>query len=541
MTSQSNSPTASPKRYILAIDLGSGGPKVGLVCEDGTIAAHTRRSISTYTLPNGGAEQDPEEWWSSITSAAREVVGANVVPREQIVAVSCTSQWSVTVPVDRDGRHLMNALHWLDTRGAPYTHAVTDGWIKVSGYGARRLMRWLRMTGGAPTHSGVDALAHMLFIKHARLEIYRQTAKLLEPADYINSRLTGRCAATYATVFPYLLTDNRDVERIDYDPQLIKWTGLDRAKLPDLLPVDAVLGTIRRQVADEWGLDPRTQVIVATPDSQAAAIGSGAVHDYDGHFTVGTSSWMSCHVPFKKTDLTHFIATMPSAVRGRNMVMAEQGAAGKCLEILADQWLFDVDPTRRPLASELYEHLQQLALSAQPGSGGVLFLPWLNGAGPPSGDRDTRGGFLNLSLGTGRAELARSVMEGVAFNLRWVMKYVEKFIGRRFDQLNFIGGAAQSEVWCQMHADILNRPVRQVAEPRLAVVRGAGFIGLAAMGILKLHDVPDKVAIARTFEPDPRHRRLYDALFAEFVQSYKANRRIFSRLQRARSLSDGNS
>src|SRR5690606_6292187 len=98
-------------------------------------------------------------------------------------------------------------------------------------------------------------------------------------------------------------------------------------------------GTIRPEVADEWGLPQATQIIAGTPDSQAAALGSGAVRDYEGHICLGTTAWLSCHVPFKKTNLLSYLATMPAAVPARNMVMAEQGAAGKCLQVFVERWL----------------------------------------------------------------------------------------------------------------------------------------------------------------------------------------------------------
>lgn len=524
---------AADERYVLAFDLGSGGPKVALVSNRGRLVGCVRHETSTRVLPGGGAEQDPGEWWRAIDGGVRELLAQRLVPPEAIVAVSSSSQWSVTVAVDQEGRHLMPALHWMDTRGAPYSRRVTAGWPKVSGYGLRRLLRWLRTNGGAPTESGVDALAHMLFIKHERPDVYRQTYKFLEPMDYVNVRLTGEIAASGATVFPYLLTDNRDNSRIVYDDLLVRWSDLDPEKLPQLRPVDSVLGPLRDELAADWGLVRGTPVVMGINDSQAATIGSGAVLDYQGHFCVGTSSWLSCHVPFKKTDLVRYIATMPAAVPGRNMVVAEQGAAGKCLEVFVDQWLYPADEPRessQPISGDAYARAEQLAAGVPAGSDQLIFLPWLNGAGPPSGDGHMRGGFINQNLRTGRAEAVRAVMEGVAYNVRWLQGGVERFIGRRFPTLNFIGGAAQSDLWCQIFADVLGVPVRRVVEPQRAIVRGAGLSALMALGYLKLEEIPDLVAIDRTFEPNPAHRGVYDQLFAEFVNCYRANRRIFARL-----------
>lgn len=518
-------------KCVLAIDLGSGGPKAILLAESGELVATASRRIQTFLTPDGGGEQDPEEWWRSISDAAREVVRSGKVPAEDILAIAVATQWSVTVPVDERGRHLMNAVHWTDSRGARYTRQVTDGLIKFSGYGVRRLARWLRMTGGVPTHSGADALAHMLFIKHERPEVYRQTYKLLEPMDYINFRLTGRCAASFGTAFPYLLTDNRNANCIRYDEKLIGWAGLDRQKLPDLYPVDHVLGPLLPEIANQWGLTPQTQVLIGISDSQAAAIGSGAVDDYRGHVCIGTTAWLSCHIPFKRTNLTNYLATMPAGVPGRNMVMAEQGAAGKCLESFVDNWLMAEDPlSLGPRPDDTYERIERLVAGVPPGSEGLLFLPWLNGAGPPSGDASMRGGLLNLSLRHGRAHAARAIMEGVAYNLRWLHQAVERFIGRRFDALNFIGGGARSAIWCQVLADVLDRPVHRMADPNFAIARGAGMAALVALGRLSWDAVPRVVPLDRIFRPDASNRAEYDRLYSMLLRSYKANRPIFHRL-----------
>jgi xylulokinase len=524
--------------HILAIDLGSSGPKVSLVAETGEIAASASARTATIHTPDGGGEQDPAGWWAAIERCVRAVVGERRVPAEQIVAVSCASQWSVTVPVDREGRHLMNAIHWSDMRGAAHTRPLIDGPIKVAGYAPWALAQWIRLTGAAPTHSGNDALAHMLFIQHERPDVYRQTYKLLEPMDYINFRLTGRAAATYATVYPYLLTDNRDNTRIRYADTLLRRSGLDPGKLPELIPVCQVQGTLRPEIAEAWGLSPATQVIAGTPDSQAAALGSGAVTDFAGHICLGTTAWLSCHVPFKKTNIFNYVATMPSALPGRNMVMAEQGAAGKCLESFVDNWLLRDDALSQGAApDDLHARIEQLAGGVPAGSEGLLFLPWLGGAGPPTGDAQMRGGFLNQSLTTTRAHALRAIMEGVACNLRWLRGAVERFIGRPFDTLNFIGGGARSDLRCQITADVLGCPLRRMREPEMAIARGAAMVAWIALGRMQPGDVGSMARPDRTFEPDPGNRAVYNELFAAFLASYKANRGLFHRLNDPRRLS----
>lgn len=515
-------------KYVLAIDMGSGSVKAALVSNRGAIAGLALREIQTRMLPGGGAEQEPGEWWSAVTAAARSAIGRAAAPAAQIVAIACTTQWAVTVAVDAQGNPLSAALSWMDTRGGPYNRALVEGWPKVNGYGLTKVIRWIRLTGGAPVVSGMDGLGHVLFIKHQRPEIYRQTRAFLEPMDYLNLRLTGRVAASHATIYPYWLTDNRELDKIDYAPALLRRTGIDRARMPGLLPVNAVLGALKPEAAGELGLSPGTPVVMGSPDSHAATIGAGAVRDYEGYFSVGTTSWLSCHVPVKKTDLRHMLATMPAALPGRYMVVAEQGPAGRCLELLKDV-LYPADGAAAP-ATNAYEDLDRLAAAVPPGSDGLIFTPWISGVLAPSGDRHTRSAFFNQSARTTRGHYARAVMEGVALNLRWLKGYVEKFVGRRFEQLSFIGGGAQSELWCQIMADVLGCPVRRVAEARNASAVGAAMAAFAALGEISLDDIPALVKIAAVYHPVPAARQVYDRRFQEFLEFYKRMKPIYRRL-----------
>jgi len=143
-----------------------------------------------------------------------------------------------------------------------------------------------------------------------------------------------------------------------------------------------------------------------------------------------------------------------------------------------------------------------------------------------------RGGFHNLSLGTTTDQMVRAVFEGVALNSRWLLEAVEKFAGRRLDSLAFVGGGANSDLWSQIHADVLGREIRQVADPVLANVRGAALLTLHALGRVALEDIPAMVEIRRTYEPDPANAPEYDLLFGEFVTLYKQTKGIFKRLNR---------
>jgi len=515
--------------HILAIDMGSGSVKAAIISSRAELVASSLRQITTRLLGHNGAEHDPEEMWSAVKSAAQSAISQSHVPAEEIAAVVCTTQWAVTIPVDRSGTAVGNAISWMDTRGAPYNSRLVDGWPKIAGYNVARLIKWIRLTGGAPMLSGNDGLGHILFLKNEQPDIYHAAHRFLEPMDYINLRLTGNFAASFGTIYPYWLSDNRNPNQIDYAPQLLAIAGIEREKLPDLMPVNAVLGALKPDAARELGLRPETRVMMGSCDSQAAAIGAGCVRDYDGYFYIGTTSWMSCHVPAKKTDLMHMIATMPAALPGRYTVTAEQGAAGRCIEFLKDL-LFPPGDATAVAPDDAYGYVENLAGQANPGSDGLIFTPWITGVLAPASDSATRSAFFNQTARTTRSHYARAVMEGIGFNLRWLKGYVEKFIGRRFEHLSFIGGGARSEVWCQILADILDCPIRQVADPRNANAVGAAMAAFAALGEIRLDEIGSLIKVSQVFAPNPENRTVYNRNFREFIAFYKRARPIYRRL-----------
>ena len=505
---------------VLAVDLGTGGPKVAVVAESGRIVAHAAEAVPLHLLDGGGAEQDPDDWWSAIRSATHRAL-AEAGPVE-LVGVGCTAQWSGTVAVDASGAALMRAVLWMDSRGNGAIREVAGGSVNVLGYDPRKLLRWVQVTGGAPGLSGKDPVAHILFIRAAFPDVYARTAAFLEPVDYLNLRLTGRVSASFDSIAAHWVTDNRAIDAVDYDPKLLEWTGLDRDRLPDLVPPGTLIGEVTDDAAADLGIPAGLPVVTGSGDVHSAVFGSGAVADFETHLYIGTSSWISGHVPFKKTAPTSNVASIPAALAGRYLIADEHETAGACLTFLRDNLGLAPD----------FAAMNAMVGRVPVGSGRVLFTPWLNGERSPVDDHTVRGGFHNLSLTTTRDQMVRSVFEGVALNSRWLLEAVEKFAGRRLGSLAFVGGGANSDAWSQIHADVLGRQIRQVADPVLANARGAGLLTLLALGRITSGDVPGMVEVRRTYEPDPAHADEYELLFGEFVTLYKQTKGIFKRLNR---------
>ncbi len=533
------------KKYILCIDHGTQGPKSALVSTHGDVVDWAYEETPIHITKGGGAEQDPNDWWKAIMNTCKKVIDGGKVKVEDIVGVCNTSQWSGTVPVDKNGNNLYNCVIWMDTRGAKYIDKAFRGLINVSGYSLTKILKWLKITGGAPSHSGKDPIAHILWLKNEMPEIYEKSYKFLEPQDYINQRLTGKFAASYSSITVHWITDVRDIANIHYSPDLIKALKVDREKFPELKSSIDVLGPLKKEVADELGLNKDVKVVMGAPDVLSATIGAGAIRNYDSYFYIGTSDWLTCHVPYKKTDIAHNMASLPSAIPGRYVILNEQEIAGGALQYLRDKILYHKDELLvEEQVPDVYKIFDKIVADVPAGSNNLIFTPWLIGERTPVEDHVIRGGLYNLSLEMTREHIIRAIFEGVAYNVRWLFMYVEKFVekwkrkenpnlGKNdpiIPELSIIGGGGQSDIWCQIFADVLNRRIKKQKNPIQANARGAAFMASVGLGYINWEDIPNLMEYTKEFIPNPDNVQLYNRIFKEYLTLYKETRKIYKRL-----------
>jgi xylulokinase len=516
---------------ILAVDLGPSGMKVALITVSGKVIGWESEPVRLIITADGGAEQSPQEWWQAFLSAARRLLSRETGAGPKVIAVCCSTQGEGTIPVDRSGQALSNAILWMDMRGAPYLHKQIAGTVNVAGADLFKVLRFVRLTGGMPSMTGKDPAAHMLFIRDTMPEVYARTHKFLNVLDYMNLRLTGEFVASFDSIVTSWVTDNRNPDAVRYDRALINSLGLDRAKLPDVLPCSAVIGCLHREVAEALGLSQDVKVVAGAIDNTAAAIGAGTVKDYLPHLYIGTSSWIAAHVPFKKTDIFSNLASIPCAVPGRYLLTALQATAGGNLAYLRDNILYHKDELLQEAeVPDIFKVLDQIAQRVPAGANGVMYTPWIWGERAPVEDRTLRAGLYNLSLHNTREDVIRAFLEGIAFNTRWLLSPVEKFIRQKVSTIHIVGGGAQSDVWCQIFADVMGVEIKQAQDPIYANARGAAWIAAVGLGEIKFDDISELVQFKRTYQPQADHRALYDEKFEIFKQIYKQMRGIYRRL-----------
>ncbi|MBP7630919.1 MAG: FGGY-family carbohydrate kinase [Acidimicrobiales bacterium] len=529
-TPETPAPAIDP--VVLAVDLGTGGPKIALVSLGGSIVGSVYRRVEPKVAADGTAVQNPDQWWTAVTDGAAELTRSHPDATAALVAVAVTGQWGSTVPVDDHGNAVGDCMLWMDTRGADLAAKQVGGRLAVEGLGPTKAASWIRRSAGVPSTEGNDPLGHRLYIAEHQKELYEQTHAFVEPLDYLNARFTGRVAASRLSMALSWLTDNRG-EEAGYDDRLVKLSGTPLSKLPPMLPMGSIVGTVLPEVTEAMGLPKDLPVLTAIPDLHAVTLGSGAVGNYEGHVSISTSAWIGCHAPAKKTSILKMMATVPAALPGRYVLANNHDTAGVCLEWVKGV-LIDADDGLTSPTVESFTELVNAAATAEPGSGGVLFAPWLNGERSPVADANLRGGFHGLSLATTRCDLVRSVLEGVAHNARWLLEASEAFLGESFGELRGVGGGAVSDLWCQIHADVMNRPIHRIEQPLMATVRGAALFAGMSLGLIGEDDIASSVPVERVFRPDPATRRVYDGMYAEFVKLHKLEGKMYSRLAKLR-------
>jgi xylulokinase len=521
-------------KYILSHDMGTSANKAILVSIQGEIIDQTKLEYPIQHPQPGHAEQDPMDWWNAVCSTTRTVLKKSGVKAKNVAGITFSSQTQCLVTLDRQGVPLRPAISWLDGRSADIMRERLWTPPRFQGYNIFRLIRFLSVTGGSPGHTGKDQIGKLLWIRHYQPDIFKKAAKFIDAKDFILYRLTGQYVTSVDLAYIWWMMDTRK-KRNRWHPGLCRLAGIEPDQLAEIRESAAQVGTITPEAAEETGLLPGTPVINGAGDLSAAALGSGALQDGQLHICVGTSGWVAGHMRKRKIDIPHYTGCIGSAYpREYYLAMAHQETAGVCLEWLRDHVLYHKKRLQKESrVTEIYEILDQLAEEAGPGAEGLMFTPWMYGERCPLDDDHVRAGLYNVGLNHSREHIIRAVFEGIAFNTRWALQTMENLY-RPVEKLHIIGGGARSDIWCQIFADITNREINRVENPRHAGAKGVALLASMTLGYIpSFHDISKYIRIDRVFQPDPLNRRLYDERFREFKNIYRQNKAWYRRMNRS--------
>jgi xylulokinase len=496
----------------LGIDVGSTNVKVVLVRDDGTTVAASHRPL-VWQRHDDVAEQDAVALWDAVEAALAELAAAvGTRAMAEVGAVGLCGQYSSIVPVDADARPLAPMRLYLDQRGTPHC-------FDLLGRHETAFATWLERHPIPPVGGGL-ALGHLLAFQHDEPDVHARTAAYLEPVDFVAARLTGVLAATQGSMFASQLIDNRTLGVTAYDPELVAMAGVDQERLPPLRSVGDVVGPVLPSIAHAIGLGPDVPVFTGMTDSCAQAEATGADRPGRVGIAIGTTGVVLSSVGALGVDLDHEVLAMPGLRTDRYLVSAENGIAGRAVEHVLAHLVHADDALGAHAVVDPFEGFDAALAASPAGARGVRFLPWLSGSLSPQADPTVRGGFVGVSLEARRVDLVRATAEGVAHNLRWLLGPVEAFTGETADEVVLSGGAARSPAWSQVLADVLQRPVRTVAEPGHSGARAT-----AGWALDQLQGrTTGRVALAGTFEPDPSTAEVHAHAQGQFTATFDALR-----------------
>ena len=499
---------------FLGIDVGTTGAKAALVSPDGRLHAVGRSEYVLHHVRPGWVEQDPEDWWQAVCSAVRQVLAAEQNARDRVAGLAVSSQAPALLPLGRTGIPLRPAMIWMDRRAEAEVRKLDEVLGEETIY---------RVTGNRP--DAFYVAPKLLWVKTHEPHLLAQTSRFVQVNGYINYRLTGEFSLDPAHA---VLLQLRDYFSGEWYKPMCDACGIDPAQFPEVKAAHCSHGEVSRRAAEATGLRPGTRVMVGTVDSAAAALEAGAVEPGVAAEMTGTSTVLIMPNDGGLTEPA-FIA-MPHAIPGVHLLLGAMVASGASLRWFRDQ-LGEVEvQTGTRLNVDPFDLLTEQAAQVSPGSGGVVFLPYMAGERSPIWHTNARGVFFGLSLATPKAALIRAILEGTTFALYNNVE-VAKRAGIQLSQLRSVGGGARSALWNQIKADVLGISVYL---PHAAVGAPFGDAVLVGMGLGLYPDISgalhDMVKLETRFEPNLANHLKYQGVYRLFRNLYEHLRTDFDEM-----------
>lgn len=510
--------TIRPGARVLGIDVGTTGAKCTIYDLGGTPVASAYREYPMIHPREGWAEEDPGVWWRAVADNLRACFQSGGARPDEVAAigVSCTNSF---IPVAADGTLLYNAILQLDQRAS----AEVD-WLRDH-VGAERIFR---VTGNRIAR-GTFSLPTVRWFLRNRRDIIAETHKFLVPSGFIIQRLTGEFSINTSRMGFTLLSDIRTGA---WDAGLAEASGVPMELLPTPYRATDVVGGVTRAAAEATGLRPGTPVVAGAMDTVAAAVGAGAISPGDTFLAIGTCgrSCFSTGTP----EFDDRLMNCRHAVEGQWLGVQATNAAGASLRWFRDVFGASLEKRAEVERRSVFEVMDELAAVAEPGSGGVVYLPYLSGERCPIWDPDARGVFFGLGLATGYGEMVRAVMEGVAFSIRQGQEIALEHMPRP-SRLSLGGGIGRSRLWCGIFADVLGYPIVRL---RVSETETLGGAILAAYGVGLIRDLDEMAGSVldgcEVIEPDPANVAVYNEMFALYGETYRRLAPQFAELREFR-------
>lgn len=501
-------------KYILAHDLGTSGNKATLFDTNGNLIKSTVFSYDLITGENNSAEQRADDWWKAVCETSKTLVSE--VKNSDVIAVSFSGQMMGCLCVNEEGIPLHNALIWADMRSTAQAEYIKKN-IDAKTY--------YNITGHRISAS--DSITKFMWIKDNLPEVYKNTYKMLNAKDYIIYKLTNKFVTEPSDASSTCLLD---LNTLAWSDEIIKVSGLEKSKLPDIYSSVDVVGGVTKEAANLTGLLQGTPVVCGGGDGCCAAVGTGVVKEGIANCCLGTSSWISLASKKPVCDKDMAVFNFAHIVPGYIMPCGTMQTGGGALSWAVSNLYGGLENYEKFSKNDIYASVGKEVAASPIGSKNLLFLPYLIGERSPRWNDKAKGSFVGLTLNHTRGDMLRSVMEGVGYNLDIILKTF-KNSGNNIDELILIGGGARNKIWQQILCDIFEVPVFVPNYLEEATSMGAAITAGVGVGAFKDFNVVDKfIKINEENTPNSETKEKYKIMKELFDEAYYSLNKIFEKL-----------
>ena len=489
--------------YILAHDIGTTNHKCVVFDENGNMVASASTPCHTFYSQGGSAEQDPHDWWANFLYTTKQVLVE--IDSKDILGISFSAHMNGCLPVDETGQPLMRSMIHSDTRSSE---------IKDSIFSKVHEDQLYEITGNR-----IDSrypLLKMYWLKEKRPEIYKKTRFFLQAKDYVAFRLTGKLGVTdYSDAS---LTGAFNLKTRSWENSLFQELALDLAKMPNPVPSTDIIGYVQKSVAVETGLLEGTPVVIGGGDGACATVGAGCVKRDDTYISLGTTAWVSKVVDRPFIDPKKRVFTICDLNPQYYNVLGTMQTAGAAYEWAVKQFSSIVDWEEVRVIPE-YENFEKHVNKVPAGARGLIFHPYLLGERSPIWNDKARGGFFGLTIEHDRFDMAKAVLEGVAFSLGSIEEIINPENSDK--KIRMIGGLVKSEGFVQIVSDVLNCPIQITRNAAEATSIGAAIAGGVGIGMFSSFEYAASIIKTdKGYKPNQQHGDLYKNQLEQFKELY---------------------
>lgn len=493
------------QRYLLGIDIGTSACKVAVFSAEGQVVASASAEYPVYYPQPGWAEQNPEDWWNGVCLAISQVLKQRNISAEEIAGIGIDGQSWSAVAIDTSGKVLINTPIWMDTRTQEICSRLNEE------IGADRIFE---LCGNMLQPSYTTA--KILWYQQMLPEIYGNIHKILSSNGFIGYRLTDAVTLDISQAYGFHCFDMRQGK---WDPEMCEALGIPRHFLPDIVPCHQVIGTVTKEAAALTGLAPGTPVVAGGLDAACGTLGAGVIHPGETQEQGGQAGGMSICLNEYRADPRLILGY--HVIPGHWLLQGGTTGGGGAMRWLEKEF---ADYERHISAQTGKSSLQQLNEIAEPitpGCDGLTFLPYMAGERSPIWDADAKGVFYGLDFNKTKGHFVRAVMEGVAFSLEHNLQAAAS-VGAAVNQLNAVGGAANSALWTQIKSDVTGKPIAVPLSDH-ATTLGAALLAGVGIGMYDNFEqaVAQTVQITRRYQPNPDNHVRYQHCFQTYLELYE--------------------